>query len=198
MRVIYNLFLAICVMLMASCEGCVPSFNMEDPPWENCSNIIGDHICDFTFKDQNGNDFRLYEHYGKIIVLDFSTMWCGFCQVLAQETQEIQDKYEEEGFVYVTVLFENLRRQPPSTDDLQLWVDTFGITTAPVLSGDRVLIDHGGPESWDLEAWPTVYMLDRNLVLREIMRGYKAGGIEASTEALLASGNAGTGDTGAP
>lgn len=185
MRMIYNLFLAICIMFMASCEGCVPSFDMENPPWENCANITGDHVCDFTFKDQNGDDFRLYEHYGKVIVLDFSTMWCGYCQVLALETQDIQDKYEEEGFVYVTVLFEDMRRQQPEIDDLQLWVNSFGITSAPVLSGDRILIDQGGPASWDLTGWPTVYMLDRDLVLRETLRGYKAGALVAATEALL-------------
>ena len=184
-------------MFMASCEGCVPSFDMEDPPWENCANIIGDHVCDFTFKDQNGNDFRLYEHYGKVIVLDFSTMWCGFCQVLAQETQDIQDEYGDEGVIYVTVLFENMRRKQPNQSDLQLWADSFGITTAPVISGDRDLIDHGGPTSWDLTGWPTVYMLDRDLVLRETLRGYMAGRVETSINTLLSSETGDTGDPGA-
>jgi len=195
MRVIYNLFLALTVMFMASCEGCTPSFDAENPPWENCANLVGEHACDFTFKDQNGDDFRLYEHHGKVIVLDFSTMWCGYCQVLAAETQDMQDKYGPEGFVYVTVLFENMRAEPPQKSDLEIWAQAFGITTAPVLAGDRVLIDYGGPTSWDLTGWPTVYMLDRDLVLREILRGYGKGRVEASTEGLLAEEIS---DTGAP
>ena len=195
MKVIYNLFLAICVMFMASCEGCVPSFDMENPPWEDCANIEGEHVCDFTFKDQNGDDFRLYEHYGKVIVLDFSTMWCGYCQVLALETQDLQDKYGDEGFVYVTVLFENMRRQQPDKSDLQLWSNSFGITSAPVLSGNRDLIDYGGPTSWSLTGWPTVYMLDRDLVLRETLRGYASGRVEQSTVDLLSEVDD---DTGAP
>ena len=194
MRVFYNLFLAICIMFMASCEGCVPSFDMENPPWENCANVEGEHVCDFTFKDQNGDDFRLYEHYGEVIVLDFSTMWCGYCQVLALETQDIQDKYEEEGFVYVTVLFEDMRRQQPDKSDLQLWANSFGITTAPVLSGDPILLDHGGPTSWDLTGWPTVYMLDRDLVLRETLRGYTSGRVEMSILSLLSPDNGDTGE----
>ena len=56
--------------------------------------------------------FDCMRHYGKVIVLDFSTMWCGYCQVLAGETQDMQDKYGPEGFVYVTVLFENMRGKP--------------------------------------------------------------------------------------
>jgi len=190
---IYNLFLAICIMFIVSCEGCVPSFDVEDPPWENCANIIGDHVCDFTFKDQNGDDFRLYEHYGKVIVLDFSTMWCGYCQVLALETQDMQDEYGEKGFVYVTVLFENMRGMTPTQSDLQMWADGFGITTAPILAGDQSLIDHGGPTSWDLTSWPTVYMLDRDLVLKETLRGYVKGRVEEVTLSLLSTE---VGDTG--
>jgi len=185
MRIIYNLFLAICVMFMASCEGCTPSFDAENPPWENCANLIGEHVCDFKFKDQNGDDFRLYEHYGKVIVLDFSTMWCGYCQVLALETQDMQDKYGPEGFIYVTVLFENMRGEAPEQSDLQMWAQSFGIISAPVLAGDRALIDYGGPTSWDLTAWPTVYMLDRDLVLK--------GRVETSTEGLLSEDISDTG-----
>ena len=195
MRVIYNLFLALTVMFMASCEGCTPSFDMENPPWENCANLVGEHVCDFTFKDQNGDDFRLYENYGKVIVLDFSTMWCGYCQVLALETQDMQDKYGPEGFVYITVLFENMQGKPPTKGDLQMWAQAFGITTAPILAGDRILIDYGGPTSWDLTGWPTVYMLDRDLVLRETLRGYGKGRVEEATVSLLSEN---LDDAGAP
>jgi len=192
---IYNLFLAIGIMFVSSCEGCTPSFDAENPPWENCANLIGEHVCDFTFKDQNGDDFRLYEEHGKVIVLDFSTMWCGYCQVLALETQDMQDKYGPEGFVYVTVLFENMRGKPPTKSDLQMWAGSFGITGAPILAGDRALIEYGGPTSWDLTGWPTVYMLDRDLVLRETLRGYRKGQVEAATEALLSEVIS---DTGSP
>ena len=38
---------------------------VEEPSpitWESCSHNIGDHPCDFTLVDQNGNDWNLYEN----------------------------------------------------------------------------------------------------------------------------------------
>ena len=37
-------------------------------------------------------------------MLDFSAMWCGPCNMAAQTQQEIQDRYEDQGFQYATIL----------------------------------------------------------------------------------------------
>ena len=81
-------------MLLSSVAGCKkeaePIIDQDD-----CSQQIGDHPCDFTLLDQNGNEFKLYDHYGKIIIIDFSAMWCGPCQMAALEVEEIQKKYDD-------------------------------------------------------------------------------------------------------
>jgi len=34
--------------------------------WEDCSQEMGDHPCDFTLVDQHGEEFSLYDHHGKL------------------------------------------------------------------------------------------------------------------------------------
>ena len=48
--------------------------------WTECSGKPGEKACDFTFQDQNGNDWSLYDNYGTVMVVDFSTIWCAGLQ----------------------------------------------------------------------------------------------------------------------
>ena len=66
--------------------------------FEDCGGQIGDHPCDFTFTDQNGEPWQLYKNYGDIILIDFSTMWCSYCQISAQKAEEIQRRYASHNF----------------------------------------------------------------------------------------------------
>ena len=69
-----------------------PTAPEPDPiTWEDCGGYVGDHPCDFTFSDQDGNDWNLYDHYGDVLLLDFSTMWCYYCKVSAADVQLMQD-----------------------------------------------------------------------------------------------------------
>jgi len=170
--------------LVAGCPPVEPSPPPEEeevtPPspivWDQCSQIVGDHPCNLVLIDQNGDVFDLYAHYGDFIVLDFSAMWCGPCQRAGEESQAIHDYYRsqlspEENFVYVTVLIENLDRDPPTPEDITDWVTYFEVTTSPVLIGSRDLL---GDENvaWPLEGWPTFYFIDDELVLQNIVRGF--------------------------
>ncbi len=47
--------------------------------FKNCGQRLGHHPCNFRLKDQNDDYWQLYNNKGKIIILDFSTMWCTVC-----------------------------------------------------------------------------------------------------------------------
>ena len=80
-----------------------------------------------------GEEVSLWQFCGQVIVLDFSTMWCGPCGTLAEDVDHTWKQFRDEGFMYITVLTQNDVSQIPDNEDLNTWVDTYDIT-APVLS----------------------------------------------------------------
>jgi thiol-disulfide isomerase/thioredoxin len=191
----------LCILLAALFIGCVPTtpvdpVDVTDPipepepdpmpwvTWEECGGNTGDHACNVMLQDQNGDEFNLYEQFGSIIVLDFSTMWCGPCNSAGMHSQDVQDQYRDQGVLYVTVLIENGQGIPPALADIQTWVDTFDVTDSPVLVGDRTLLQSsGGP--WPLQSWPTFYYIDREMVIQDIDRGYNGEEVIYSIEWML-------------
>ena len=179
--------------------GCTPELQDTNPPdsgeeapnslitWDDCGGAIGDHGCDFTLMDQDGEDWNLYSHYDTVMVVDFSTMWCGPCQSAASEVQAAQDAYEDQGFLWITVLIENVTGEDPSLQDIQSWANTYGIDSAPVLAGgrDMGLIDTTAENGYPISSWPTLVILDRDLVIRHGLRGWSHSTIIGWIEEVL-------------
>ncbi len=121
----------------------------------------GETIPDVRLVDQNGDTVSLWQFYGQVIAIDVSTMWCGPCQGLAKEVDEVWETYHDDGFMYVTLLPENRSGQTPTVEDLVSWGDTHGIT-APILSDDWGYAYEIEPN----QAWPRVVVVGRDLKVR--------------------------------
>ena len=154
--------------------------------WETCAHNIGDNPCNFSLMNQHGETVDLYEHYGKVIVIDLSAMWCSVCKNIAHIGDEWVMTYGEENFIWITVLLANSVNEDPDLQDLQDWVSTYGITV-PVLAGSREMIDLTEPleDGYPVTGWPTLVVLDRNMTLQYGLNGWNSTAIAGWVESLL-------------
>ena len=115
---------------------------------------------DFRFPDQHGDEVSLWQFYGSVILLDISTMWCGPCQQIAREVDETWKDYRDQGFMYLTVLPEDLEKGSVSESDLNQWASNFGID-APVIADNEGYGYMVEPN----RVWPVVMLIDRDMTV---------------------------------
>ena len=190
--------LTIVCMLTMGCTGSVteqvdtePEVVVEEEPvditYEECSGNLGDHPCNFEFLDQNGDEWNLWNHTGTVLVVDFSTMWCSVCKNIAPDTQAHQDSYTDLGFdlLWVTVLVADTANDTVELEEAQEWADTYGITTAPVLAGDRSIIDLTAEEGIPASAWPTFIVIDEEMIITFGQLGWSESSILGAVDSVL-------------
>jgi peroxiredoxin len=153
-----------------------PPNGLEGQGWHE-----GDVVPDFRLVDQFGQEVSLWQFYGQIILLDHSTYWCSVCQDLAWDVDETWHAFADQGFMYVTLLSQNLENEVPSVEELAGWADYYGIT-APVLADDAGIADTvvGG------EGFPRLQLIGRDMrMVNEQVVPTTDAQIRAEVEALL-------------
>jgi len=135
-------------------------------PNSDCRHIdMGDKPCNFRLLNHDGEVWDLYNHKGDVIVIDFSTMWCGPCQNAGYSAQPIQDEYAEDGIEFVTILIDGyMSGIEPTEAEIEEWVIGHNITSSPVLLGSREkMFDASAIEGYAISGFPTYVYIDRNM-----------------------------------
>ena len=119
---------------------------------------------DFTLKSNSGENIRLSELRGEVVLINFWASWCGPCRQEMPILSELHDKYKAMGF---TVLGVNVEENSSAARKL--------LKDMPV--SFPVLFDNDSSVSkqYDVAAMPSTVLVDRNGDMRYLHRGYKPG-----------------------
>lgn len=119
---------------------------------------------DFTLKGLDGNNTKLSELRGNVVLLNFWASWCGPCREEMPLLNKIHNKYEPLGF---TILGVNVEEQSDAAKKF--------IAQRPV--DFPILLDNKNTVSklYDVIAMPTTVVIDRDGNMRFLHQGYQSG-----------------------
>lgn len=119
---------------------------------------------DFTLKSDNGNNLRLSEHRGQVVMINFWASWCGPCRQEMPVLDELQQRYSKAGF---TVLGVNVEQDSGQAVQLLQGMNL----SFPILFDPKSVVS----KLYDVRAMPSTVMIDRDGNMRYLHRGYKPG-----------------------
>lgn len=119
---------------------------------------------DFTLKNNRGENIRLAEQRGKVVMLNFWASWCGPCRQEMPLLDDMHKRYGDAGFVLYGVNVEQ------NTADAEKLLKELG--TSFTILWDR---DSTVSKLYQVNAMPTTIMIDKDGKVRYVNRGYKAG-----------------------
>ncbi len=137
---------------------------------------VGDIAEDFTLPDLLDGDASLYDHLGKIIVLNFFTTWCPGCNEEAGHLEN--DIWQVYGANNVTVVAVDIQELQPL---VQGWAASQGVTYPIMLAPDWTLFELF-PQAGGL---PYNAVLDRTMTIRYGSIGFDLNAITGMIETII-------------
>ncbi len=141
------------VALLMVCVGVAVAANTK---------LIGQQAPDFTLKSDQGDNKKLSEYRGKVVLINFWATWCGPCQQELPKLAELKQLHDDYDFELLGV---NIDEEPDKAIKL---ARKLGVNF-PVLFDQQKQVS----KLYDIDAMPMTILVDRNGDVRYLHRGYK-------------------------
>ena len=116
----------------------------------------------FSFRDLDGKVFRLSDHRGKPVMVDFWATWCAPCRASLPHLSQLQERYKQQGLVVVGLSLDDLE-----SHQVRRFAERLKLNFRIGMADEKVL-DLYGP----IRSIPTTFFIDRKgRVVRRVV-GY--------------------------
>jgi peroxiredoxin len=137
--------------------------------------LSGAQAPDFVLKSLTGENQRLSEYRGEVVMLSFWASWCSDCREQLIDVNDIYSTHHQSGLQSFTVSMDkNLHDASDMRAELSL--------AYPVLDDASLTVSR----LYDVESLPIVLLIDREGVVREVIRGYGRGSDQKYSEGVEA------------
>jgi len=128
------------------------------------STLEGQSAPDFVLKSSTGNNLRLSEYRGDVVMINFWATWCGPCRQEMPLLDDLYGRYERVGFTLLGVNIDDDSRRAMKM------IEELGVTF-PVLFDESKDVS----KLYAVEAMPVTILVDREGTVRHVHHGYKPG-----------------------
>ena len=128
------------------------------------SGLTGQPAPDFALKSSTGENLRLSEYRGDVVMINFWATWCGPCRQEMPLLDELYSRYQRVGFNLLGV---NIDDDSGRAMDM---IRELGVSF-PVLFDDQKQVSR----MYDVDAMPVTVLVDREGNVRFVHQGYKPG-----------------------
>ncbi len=119
---------------------------------------------DFTLESRSGENLRLEDHRGEVVMLNFWASWCGPCRQEMPLMDGLYSQYKDLGFTILAVNVDENR------EEAHRFLDKVPVNY-PILYDPESSVS----ELYEVQAMPTTVMIDRDGKARYLHYGYQPG-----------------------
>ncbi len=128
------------------------------------SGLEGQPAPDFSLKSSTGENLRLSEYRGDVVMINFWATWCGPCRQEMPLLDQLYSRYQRVGFNLLGVNIDDDSRRA-----MQM-IEELGVNF-PVLFDARKEVS----KLYGVDAMPVTVIVDRSGNVRYVHQGYKPG-----------------------
>ncbi len=128
------------------------------------SSLEGQAAPDFVLRSATGENLRLSEYRGDVVLINFWATWCGPCRQEMPLLDDLYGRYQRVGFNLLGInIDEDSRRAMQMVQELGV--------NFPVLFDENKEVS----KLYEVEAMPVTILVDREGIVRHVHHGYKPG-----------------------
>ncbi|MCH7829577.1 MAG: TlpA family protein disulfide reductase [Proteobacteria bacterium] len=128
------------------------------------TSMEGQLAPDFALKSSTGENLRLSEYRGDVVMINFWATWCGPCRQEMPLLEELYARYERVGFNLLGVNIDD------DANKAMQMIDELGVNF-PILFDSRKEVS----KLYNVETMPMTVLVDREGRVRYVHLGYKPG-----------------------
>jgi peroxiredoxin len=119
---------------------------------------------DFTLRSLEGENVKLSELRGNVVMINFWASWCGPCRQEMPLLESLYQRYNALGFELLGVNVEQ------DVDDAKRWLADRPVSFPVLLDPENELT-----KIYQVKAMPSTILVDRDGNVRHLHKGYKPG-----------------------